>query len=325
MSRETFEQLVRRCKAQGGLKDTRKISAGEKVMIFLYILSGQSNRSTQERWQHSGDSISNVVKQVRAAILRLKLLVSPDLLQPSDVISRNPKYYPFFKDCIGAFDGTHIPAVIGADARDAFINRKGFTSQNVLGVVNFDMTFSYILAGWEGCAHDGRVLADAKTKGMLLPRGKYYLGDAGYALSSSCLTPYRGVRYHLKEWESGERRPQSPQELFNLRHSSLRNVIERSFGVVKKRFPILNNMPAYPFPVQVELVMCCFYLHNFIRVTQVYEDEFDNWTRADEEEASRQQPGTEWSGVDNRDCETWRDSIAADMYRQYENYLAERI
>ena len=49
MSRETFEQLVRRCKAQGGLKDTRKISAGEKVMIFLYILSGQSNRSTQER------------------------------------------------------------------------------------------------------------------------------------------------------------------------------------------------------------------------------------------------------------------------------------
>ena len=58
----------------------------------------------------------------------------------------------------------------------------------------------------------------------------------------TCLKFHRGVRYHLKEWERGNRRPQNKEELFNLRHSSLRNVIERTFGVLKKRFGILNNM-----------------------------------------------------------------------------------
>jgi hypothetical protein len=45
-------------------------------------------------------------------------------------------------------------------------------------VVNFDLTFSYVLPGWEGSAHDGRVLGDAMVKGLPLPIGKYYLGDA---------------------------------------------------------------------------------------------------------------------------------------------------
>ena len=37
-------------------------------------------------------------------------------------------------------------------------NRKGFTSQNVMAMVDFEMKFTYIVAGWEGSAHDARVL-----------------------------------------------------------------------------------------------------------------------------------------------------------------------
>ena len=35
-------------------------------------------------------------------------------------------------------------------------------------------------------------------------------------------------------------RPQTPQELFNLRHASLRNIIERLFGELKRKFKILR-------------------------------------------------------------------------------------
>ena len=80
-----------------------------------------------------------------------------------------------------------------------FRNRKKSLSQNVLGVCNFDLTFSYVLCGWEGSAHDSRLLDDAKNKGLPLPPGKFYLGDAGYALSWTCLTPYRGVRPRKQE------------------------------------------------------------------------------------------------------------------------------
>ncbi|XP_042433011.1 uncharacterized protein LOC122019624 [Zingiber officinale] len=68
---------------------------------------------------------------------------------------------------------------------------------------------------------------------------KYYLVDVGFMLKSSLITPYRGERYHLKEYSRNP--PRNARELFNLRHSSLRNAIERAFGVVKKRFAIIRN------------------------------------------------------------------------------------
>jgi DDE superfamily endonuclease len=102
-----------------------------------------------------------------------------------------------------------------------FRNRKKYISQNVLAVVNFDLTFSYALCGWEGSAHDSRVLDDARAKGLPFILGKFYIGDCGHALSSTVLTPYRGVRYHLEEWALGNRKPQNAKEIFHLRHSFL--------------------------------------------------------------------------------------------------------
>jgi len=64
--------------------------------------------------------------------------------------------------------------------------------------------------------------------------GKYYLRDVGFMLKAKILTAYHGVRYHLKNYI--RRGPQNAQELFNHRHSSLRNVIERTFNVLKKDF-----------------------------------------------------------------------------------------
>ena len=53
------------------------------------------------------------------------------------------------------------------------------------------------------------------------------------------MVPFRGVRYHLKEYSS--KGPKNAKELFSHRHASLRNAIERAFGVLKKRFPIIRS------------------------------------------------------------------------------------
>jgi hypothetical protein len=66
------------------------------------------------------------------------------------------------------------------------------------------------------------------------------------------------------------------KELYNLRHSSLRNAIEHIFGVVKKCFPIIVTMRPFDFSFQCDLVLCAMMVHNFIRVTLAYEDEFYN-------------------------------------------------
>uniref|UniRef100_A0A8I7B485 DDE Tnp4 domain-containing protein n=1 Tax=Hordeum vulgare subsp. vulgare TaxID=112509 RepID=A0A8I7B485_HORVV len=95
-------------------------------------------------------------------------------------------------------------------------------------VCDFDLNFTFISCGWEGSETDARVLRSALKNGFQVPPDKFYLVDGGYANTPYFLAPYRGVRYHLKEFAHGRRRPQNHRELFNHRHAVLRNHIERA-------------------------------------------------------------------------------------------------
>lgn len=92
--------------------------------------------------------------------------------------------------------------------------------------------------------------------------GKYFLVDAGYTNGPGFLAPYRGTRYHLNEWIGNT--PQNYKELFNLRHAIARNVIERSFGVLKKRWSILRTPSFFDIKTQIRIINACFILQNFI-------------------------------------------------------------
>lgn len=74
----------------------------------------------------------------------------------------------------------------------------------------------------------------------------YYLCDNRYTNSSDFLTPYRGIRYHLNEWGANAQRLATWQEYYNMRHTRVRNVIERAFGILKIRWGILRCAVNYP-------------------------------------------------------------------------------
>jgi len=61
-------------------------------------------------------------------------------------------------------------------------------------------------------------------------------------------------------------RPKNAQELFNLRHAQARNIIERIFGVLKRRFRILLIGPEYSYVVQAQIPAALCAVHNFIRI-----------------------------------------------------------
>ncbi|KAL3498016.1 hypothetical protein ACH5RR_040748 [Cinchona calisaya] len=86
--------------------------------------------------------------------------------------------------------------------------------------------------------------------------------DAGYGIRNGFIPPYIGVRYHLKEYDGNP--PQNEKELFNLLHSSLRTTIEWGFGILKKRFRVIDNDPFWDFKTQVDVVLACCILHNHI-------------------------------------------------------------
>ena len=123
----------------------------------------------------------------------------PGLEVPPE-IQENTKLFPFFKDCLRAIDGTHIKVNPPAAECARYHNRKTGTSTNVLAACTFDMHFCYVLSGWEGSAADGLVFEDARKHTFTIPKGKYYLADAGFGTCDALLVPYCGVCYHLKEW-----------------------------------------------------------------------------------------------------------------------------
>ncbi|XP_010495211.1 PREDICTED: putative nuclease HARBI1 [Camelina sativa] len=90
-------------------------------------------------------------------------MAKPEITVPTK-IRESTRFYPYFKDCVGAIDGTHILAMVPTKKAPSYRNRKGDISQNVLAACNFDLEFMYVLSGWEGSAHDSKVLNDALTR-----------------------------------------------------------------------------------------------------------------------------------------------------------------
>ena len=121
-------------------------------------------------------------------------------------IQKNPKFFPFFKDALGAIDGTHINCNATAEMRQAARDRKGGITQNCLAICGFDMKFYYIFSGWDGSAADSTMFYDARITDLHVPVGKYYLADAGFPISDALVIPFRGVRYHLAEWGRAQQR-----------------------------------------------------------------------------------------------------------------------
>ena len=94
-----------------------------------------------------------------------------DIIKPKDPQFRTvhprlqaPRFTPFFDSCIGAIDGTHIPVVVPTSKVVQHTGRHGYTSQNVMAICDFDMRFTFVVAGWPGSVHDIRVFKDAIDK-----------------------------------------------------------------------------------------------------------------------------------------------------------------
>ena len=111
---------------------------------------------------------------------------------------------------------------------------------------------------------------------LLFILGKYYLVDSGYPNRTGYLAPFKGSTYHLPEFRLRcHRTPQGKYEMFNFLHSSLRNVIERAFGVLKQKWRILKAMPSFSPRTQKHIIIACLALHNFIRDSKLRDKEFD--------------------------------------------------
>ncbi|KAL6649400.1 hypothetical protein ACP70R_013624 [Stipagrostis hirtigluma subsp. patula] len=223
MKRAPFFQLRDLFRSRGLLKDSIHTNIEEQVAMFLHVVGhNQRFRVIKMTFRRSIETISRYFQEVLFAVgeLREEMIQPPSSAVPPKILASR-RWYPFFKVRLCRCHWWHSCATrVPENDKAAFLGRKHTTTQNVLAAVDFDLRFTYVLAGWEGSAHDALILADAlqREDGLKVPPGKFYLVDAGYAVRPGFLPPYRRTRYHLREF--GARQPQNAKELFNLRHSS---------------------------------------------------------------------------------------------------------
>ncbi|XP_050220700.1 protein ALP1-like isoform X1 [Mercurialis annua] len=317
----TFKKLCGILQSEGGLVASRNITIKEIVALFLHILGhGIKYSWVKACYARSGETISRQFHVVLKAVMKRGKYYIREA-NSNENYQDNGKW-KFFEGVLGALDGTHIQMTVPFEDRARYRNRKGDLSTNVLGVCDPKMKFTYVLPGWEGSATDPRILGEAlhRRNRLKIPSNKYYLVDGAYTNGPGFLAPYRGTRYHLNLWRGN--RPTNYKELFNLRHSSARNTIERAFGLLKKRWAILRAPSFFDKQTQVRIINACFILHNFIR-EEMTED--DLLKQVDEELANSLDIENEIRDEENirairltHEWTTFRDNLAMQMFNEYQ-------
>lgn len=289
-----------------------------------------SNHDAQEHFQHSGETITNCFHQVLSGLVNMhrEWVTLPDPEMPvCEQIANNSKFASYFGDCLEALDGTHIDIYVPSSMAAAYKNREKSTSQNVLAACIFDLQFCYVLLGWKRSAHDSRILTDALyNQRFFIPKSKFYLEDADYSNKDYLLCPYWGVRYHLKEQRQAAQKPQNAKELFNLRHASLGNAIERIFGVCKRRFQILKSAPEYDIQTQIDIVFAITALHNFIMEHDHLAYEVDIYLSPhldlDDTVDLEDNSTSTMEGLTSEEMNSMWEELAERMWNDYQDYLA---
>lgn len=225
-------------------------------MTLWYLSNNEGFRQISDRFNVSLSTAHKSITRVMDFLLRLrnKYIVWPNKEEKSK-ISNYFETKKGFKNCIGAIDGCHITINRPLENEDSYVNRKGYHSILLQGVVDHTGRFIDIYCGEAGSLHDSRLL----RKSLLYEKaqnptyfGQYYLlGDSAYANQKWLVVPFK---------DNGNL--SNDQKYFNFQHSSARIIVEHAFGLLKGRFRKLLLVNNLDLKLCVKIIMVCCVLHN---------------------------------------------------------------
>lgn len=266
INRETLELLSRKLALHPALS-TRVVSGGrpsiqvdKKILMTLrYLASQETICELSDRFGVSEHCYLNSKKQVITAVIDTffnKCIKWPDVTDFADIARDFDEMGAYqFPGVIGAIDGCHIPIEAPIHNANSYYNRKKFHSIILQAVCKNDLQFIDINVGWPGRVHDAKVLKNSalwEAGFQKCAHGRYHiLGDAAYPLKPWLLTPYRD-NGHLNQ----------QQRRYNIQLSSKRQVIERAFGLLKRRFRRLKHLNIKSEMDMCQTVVCACILHN---------------------------------------------------------------
>lgn len=216
----------------------------------------------------SRSSASRIVKRVTIAIasLRPQHIKMYDTQAAMERAAENFYRIASFPRVIGAIDCTliKIDSPGGHDA-EIYRSRKSYFAINVQSISDNDLKFKDIVARWPGSVHDQTIFNNSRVK-QQFENGTFghylLLGDSGYALK-----PYLMTKLHETQNRA--------ENLYNESLIRTRNVVERQYGVWKRRFPILRNGIRLQLNTILAVIVATAVLHNI--AIEMNEDIPEEW------------------------------------------------
>ncbi|XP_010554594.1 PREDICTED: putative nuclease HARBI1 [Tarenaya hassleriana] len=249
----------------------KPLSLNDRVAIALRRLgSGESLSIIGESFGMNQSTVSQITWRFVESMedKGLKHLSWP---AKSDEVKSKFEKISGLPNCCGAIDITHIvmnlPAV--EPSNKVWLDSEKNYSMILQAVVDPDMRFLDVIAGWPGSLSDDVVL---KNSGFykLVEKGKrlngeslrlsegtelreYIVGDSGFPLLPWLLTPYQGKPMSSSQTE------------FNKRHSEARKVAEMAMARLKEMWRIINGVMWMPDRNRLpRIILVCCLLHNIL-------------------------------------------------------------
>lgn len=110
-------------------------------------------------------------------------------------------------------------------------------------------------------------------------QNSWLLGDSGYGLEPFLITPYKDVAAGTGE------------HVFNKKHASGRNIIERTIGVLKSRFRCLLGTLVYSPHKVIKIINVCCALHNICREFNIQWEEDPTWNEGEGDDGNEDDVG----------------------------------
>ena len=271
-----FYEILQRVTPKITKKDTnfrKSLEPGLKLAITLrFLASGDSYRSLKFNFRVSHNAISAFIPEVCGAILdeyynAATLPKSEDEWKETAKMFWNRWNLPH---CLGAIDGKHIAMKQPAHSGTLYHNYKGFFSMILLGLVDADYRFTWVVVGANGSTSDCAVFNVCDLKEGI-ENGSLHVPEADSLPKSDMKFPYFLVgddAFPLKDWllkPFSARQLTEEERIYNYRISRARRIVENGFGILANRFRcLLGTLQIKPDNVS-SVVLACVCLHNVMR------------------------------------------------------------
>ncbi|XP_031351370.1 putative nuclease HARBI1 [Photinus pyralis] len=254
------------------------ITAEKAIYITIWYLSNMETfRQISDRFDVTLSCAHHVINVVLDFLVNNS---SKFIKWPSEQEAKEEAYYFEKKkgiaNVIGAIDGCHIKIHRPVIHEQDYVNRKGYHSIILQGVVDSKMKFIDISTGHPGSVHDARVLRKSYMYNAAVENyqttffNKYRLvGDSAYPSLKWLVVPYKD-NGHLSD----------EQRDYNYRHSVTRIIVEHAFGALKGRFRRLRYFENLKLTFIIKCVVAACVLHNICLMgnditEKIYDDEIN--------------------------------------------------